>query len=376
MIYIILGTRAQLVKMAPVIIEIEKRNWPLTLIHTGQHKEGIEELRTDFQIKTEWLWLYSKDQEVKTISHAFKWLLTLISTIILKPHSLLPELNSFEDNIILVHGDTFSTILGALLGKRIGIKVAHIESGLRSFNFLNPFPEEINRIITFFLADIAFCPGQWAINNLNKYKKLIKIDTENNTLLDSLKIALDFPHKNTNYPVPTTDYGVVSIHRFENIFYSARFISIIDQLIEVADTYHLIFVLHPTTHKRLNQSGLKEKLKQHPKIELRERTGYINFIQLLAKSQFVITDGGSNQEELSYLNIPTFLMRKTTERQEGLGSNVQIGNISADKLRDFIGKIKAHSNKPLSLPINSPSKIICNELAFAAKKQPLQKQSY
>ncbi|WP_161808520.1 UDP-N-acetylglucosamine 2-epimerase [Methyloglobulus morosus] len=351
--------------MAPVIREIEYRNWPLVLIHTGQHKEGIEELKSDFQIKTDWQWLYSKDQEVKTISHAFKWLLSLISAIILKPNSLLAGLNSFENNIILVHGDTFSTILGALLGKRIGIKVAHVESGLRSFNFLNPFPEEINRIITFYLADIAFCPGQWAVNNLNKYKKLIKIDTENNTLLDSLKIALDFPYRNNNYPVPTANYGVVSIHRFENIFYSTRFKSIIDQLIEVADKHHLIFVLHPTTHKRLIRSGLIENLNQHPGIELRERTGYINFIHLLVKSQFVITDGGSNQEELSYLNIPTFLMRKTTERQEGLGSNVQIGNISADNLRKFIRETKTHSNKQLSLPINSPSRIICNEIAFA-----------
>lgn len=182
MIYIILGTRAQLVKMAPVIKEIESRKWPLKLIHTGQHKEGLEELKTDFQITAEWQWLYEESQEVKTIAHAFKWLAYLISAIIVKPESLLPELRFPESNVILVHGDTFSTVLGALLGRRIGVKVAHIESGLRSFNFLNPFPEEINRILTFNLADIAFCPGPWAVNNLKAYKKLVKIDTKCLTL--------------------------------------------------------------------------------------------------------------------------------------------------------------------------------------------------
>jgi UDP-N-acetylglucosamine 2-epimerase (non-hydrolysing) len=338
MIYIILGTRAQLVKMAPVIKEIEQRNWPLTLIHTGQHKEGIEDLLKDFQLKTEWQWLYANEEEVKTISRAFGWLLTLITAIIIKPDSLLLDCNSNEDNIILVHGDTFSTVLGALIGKRTGIKVAHIESGLRSFNFLNPFPEEINRILTFHLADIAFCPGQWALNNLKKYKKLTKIDTENNTLLDSLKLALSTPSIVTN-KIPTTKYGVVSIHRFENIFFTRRFKEIINQLIDVSEQNYLIFVLHPSTRKQL--------------------------IKLLSQSQFVITDGGSNQEELSYLNIPTFLMRKATERQEGLNDNVKIGNISSNKLKTFISEVTLHEKKQVNLPLNSPSKIICEQLVFA-----------
>jgi UDP-N-acetylglucosamine 2-epimerase (non-hydrolysing) len=367
MIYVILGTRAQLVKMAPVIKEIEQRNWPLTLIHTGQHKEGLEELQKDFQLKTEWQPLYIKDQEVKTIPHALTWLIFLITAVIIKPRSLLLDAKPSAHDVILIHGDTFSTVLGALIGKRTGIKVAHIESGLRSFNFLNPFPEEINRILTFNLADIAFCPGLWALDNLAGYNKLVKVNTENNTLLDSLKIALNPPSKEINYPIPATEYVIVSIHRFENIFFTNRLKQIINQLVEVSDDYHLIFVLHPSTLKRLNKTGLINKLTANPNIELRERTGYFNFVRLLSHSRFVITDGGSNQEELAYLNIPTFLMRKTTERQEGLGKNVQIGNISAEKLRLFVNNINIQPKKNLSLPTGSPSKIICAEIAFAAK---------
>ena len=366
MIYIILGTRAQLVKMAPVIREIEQRDWPLTLIHTGQHKEAIDELQNDFQLRTKWHWIYSEAQEVKTIAHAIKWLITLITAIIFKPYSLLPSFNPLLNNIILVHGDTFSTVLGALLAKRTHIKIGHIESGLRSFNILNPFPEEINRLIAFQLADIAFCPGQWALNNLKLHKNLVKIDTENNTLLDSLKIALSSENDTNSYPIPKQEYAVVSIHRFENIFLTSQLKLIIKQLLEVSVKYHLIFVLHPSTLKRLNKTGIIKQLKESPNIELRERTGYFNFVQLLAKSRFVITDGGSNQEELSYLNIPTLLMRKTTERQEGLGDNVKIGNISADNLRNFIIEIDFHTKKRPLLPSNSPSKKICDEIAFAA----------
>ena len=366
MIYIILGTRAQLVKMAPIIKEIEQRHLPLTLIHTGQHKESIEELINDFNLETKWHWIYNKDQEVKTLSHAFTWLLYLISAIIFKPHNLLPGLNFSLNNIILVHGDTFSTVLGALLGKRVNIKVAHIESGLRSFNFVNPFPEEINRLITFYLADIAFCPGQWAADNLIDYKKLVKVNTENNSLLDSLKIALSLPNNKNNYPVPSMDYGVVSIHRFENIFFSSQFKKIINQLLEVAKKYHLVFILHPSTKNQLIKRGFFDALIQHQNIELRERTGYFNFIKLLANSRFVITDGGSNQEELSYLKIPTFLMRKYTERQEGLNSNVKIGNISPNALADFIRDINSYPKGQAILDFNSPSKIICDHLTFAS----------
>ena len=96
--------------------------------------------------------------------------------------------NTSED-IFVVHGDTFSTVLGSIIAKILRGKVAHIESGLRSFNILHPFPEELNRIITFKLTDIYYCPNDWAVNNLRKYKG-IKINTQLNTLYDSLQLAI------------------------------------------------------------------------------------------------------------------------------------------------------------------------------------------
>lgn len=360
MIYIILGTRAQLVKMAPLILEIESRKLPLTLVHTGQHKESFFELCHAFKITQPWYSLYKNENEVKTIYHAIKWFTKTLLYIGISPTSLLHQYKQSDKDILLVHGDTFSTLLGALIGKRLGVKVGHIESGLRSFHFFNPFPEEIVRILTFNLADIAFCPGQWAFDNLKQYASLKKINTQHNTLLDSLHIALKSP-KDPDYLIPETAYGVVSIHRFENIFFNRRFTHIIKQLQITSEHYPLIFVLHPATLKRLNQTGLIKALTDNPNIELRTRTSYSNFIKLLSSSKFVITDGGSNQEELSYLNIPTFLMRKKTERQEGLDKNVTLGNLSANSLLSFVTNInKAFAGH--SIPNFSPTEYICDEI--------------
>ena len=368
MIYVILGTRAQLVKMAPIIRIMEAKNWPLKLIHTGQHRESMVELCQDFNIKTTWKELYHQEQEVNTIIQAILWLLALGVKIFFKPPAIFKD-SCPDQDIILVHGDTFSTVLGAIIGKRLGIKVAHIESGLRSFSLINPFPEEINRLLTFHLSNVAFCPGRWAVNNLSAYPKLTKINTHHNTILDTLRLALNNSCADGIAKIPDTEYGIVSLHRFENIFFNRRFRLIINQLLEVSTQYHLIFVLHPATRKRLMKTGLMHKLTNTSNIELRDRTGYFDFVKLMASSHFVITDGGSNQEELFYLGIPTFLMRKATERKEGLGQNICLGKYSAKNLDAFIKRIKAddfRDNQP-RLPSTSPAEIICHEISFAAK---------
>lgn len=368
MIYIVLGTRAQLVKMAPIIRLMVEKELPIRLVHTGQHKESIAEICKDFKIWTSWYYLYNKDEEISTIYGAFQWVLFLLGRLIFKPNLLLPDFDGASDNIVLVHGDTLSTVIGAFLGRRLGIPVGHVESGLRSFNLLNPFPEEINRLITFALADICFCPGRWAISNLDEYR-VKKINTLNNTLLDSVRIALE-SGVSLDFKLPSYRYAVVSIHRFENIFFKRNFEEIIDQLVWVAKGIHLVFVLHPATYKRLVKLGYISRLENNGNITLLDRMGYFDFIGLLSGSDFVITDGGSNQEELSYLKIPTFLMRKNTERQEGLHENVFLGHLSNESLKSFLSTIGKKGKPDLAMlkDSDSPSEIICKEVAFAVRR--------
>jgi len=358
MIHCIIGTRAQLVKMAPVIRAIETHDWPLRLIHTGQHSESMQSLCKDFSIQTPWQPILTCN-EVNSIFRATSWLIRLLWQVLLKSNKHIKKSQSGND-IILVHGDTFSTLLGAIMGKRSHTKVAHIESGLRSYNIFNPFPEELNRLATFRLTDIAFCPGEWAYNNIKKYRKIERINTEHNTLLDSLRLALKSNNdKNNNQKIQ--NYAVCSLHRFENLFHKKRLIKIIKLLEIASEQCPLIFILHPTTKKRLENTGLIKALKRY-NITFKDRTGYFEFIKLISSCNFMITDGGSNQEELSYMGIPTLLMRKTTERQEGLNTNTVICDYNIDTLKHFLNNLGNYRYNRIDYN-NSPTKIILQRLS-------------
>jgi UDP-N-acetylglucosamine 2-epimerase (non-hydrolysing) len=361
MINCILGTRAQLIKMAPLIKKMEEQGWNINLIHTGQHLQNMQETCAEFGLCSTWQPLYA-GSEVNTVPQALKWLSYMLLRAFFKPANSLKR--SQQQDIILVHGDTFSTVLGALIGKRAGMPVAHIESGLRSFNLWHPFPEELNRLITFRLIDLAFCPGEWACDNLRSYPAIKTINTFHNTLLDTLRLAQQI-NQQAAKPIRQTPYAVCSIHRFENIYPEANFARIVALLEQASHVCPLVFVLHPTTRKRLLKTGLIDTLNRLPAIELTERMGYADFVHLLTHSRFVITDGGSNQEELAYLGIPTLLMRKTTERQEGLGANTIISDFSAATVQNFLDNVEHYRVK--AKPIEaSPCAIILAALASFA----------
>jgi len=343
--------------MAPIIRAIEQRNWPLRLLLTGQHKESMQSLCDDFSIQTPWHPIIISN-EVNSIFEAARWLTKLLWHTLFKSHKHIKKSQTGHD-IILVHGDTFSTILGAVMGRRSHTKVAHIESGLRSYNIFNPFPEELNRLATFRLTDIAFCPGEWAYNNLKNYHNIERINTKNNTLLDSLKFALQANDSKDNHD-EVKKYAVCSLHRFENLFRKKTLNKIIKLLKIASEHYTLVFILHPATKKRLEKTGLISELSS-PNIILKDRTGYFEFIKLVSACSFMITDGGSNQEELSYMGIPTLLMRKTTERQEGLNTNTIICNYNENTLRDFLENLDHYRSDETHFD-ESPTEIILQHL--------------
>ena len=232
MINCILGTRAQLIKMAPLIKRMEEKGWHINLFHTGQHIQNIQETCAEFGINSVWQPLYV-GAEVNTIPQALKWFSQLFFKALFKPESLLTKSTGQQD-IVLVHGDTFSTVLGAFIGKRAQIPVAHIESGLRSFNIWHPFPEELSRLITFRLTDWSLCPGSWACDNLRHYPAIKTINTGHNTLLDTLRLAQKI-NQQTAKPIRNKPYAVCSIHRFENIYHQKNFAHII-KLLECPQT--------------------------------------------------------------------------------------------------------------------------------------------
>jgi len=354
-IHIVIGTKAQMIKMAPIMLELQNQNIPYNFIFTGQHQLTMDQLRENFDIKKPDLILH-KGKDITGIFQAFLWLTKISFKTLFQKNKILGKTN--KNDILLTHGDTFSTVLGALMGKIGRIKVAHVESGLRSFNIFAPFPEEINRLITFKLSNIYFCPGEWAKNNLKKFKGE-KIDTKYNTLFDALHLAIKNEDK-ISIEIPKEKYAVVSIHRFENIFKKEKFKEIINQLNKVSQNIKLLFILHEPTKKQLKKLNL-ENLLNKENIELRPRYDYFQFVKLINNSQFVITDGGSNQEECFYIGKPCLIMRDTTERQEGLNKNAIISKFDEKTILDFT---KNHENYKLEIDKseNSPSKLIINYL--------------
>ncbi len=348
-VYFVIGTRAQFIKVAPVLHAMVAMDLPYTLIYTAQHRENIDEILEVYHLRPPDAVMYTRG-EANTKSSFLRWFVTILFEVLFHARRYIPE-----PGLLLTHGDTFTAWLAALMGKRAGCKVGHIESGCRSFNILSPFPEEISRLITFSLADIYFCADDWAVNNLRHYRGL-KINMGANTILDGVRYALGLSERN-RFHFESAPFAIVSLHRFENIF-TSRFTEVILPILKkLAQQHHLIFILHPTTRERLRALNLLDELAAYPNISLQERLGFVDWVNVCSKATFVISDGGSNQEELSYLGVPTLLFRKETERQEGLGRNVVLSRFDPEIIRQFLANLPTYRQPPPSIDAR-PSQVI------------------
>ena len=355
-IHVVVGTKAQFIKFAPIMLAMQWENIDYNFIFTGQHQNTIEKIQENFGVKSPNITLY-KGKDITSIPRMFVWLIRILIKTIFQRDIIFRKQG--VDDIVLVHGDTFSALLGVLMGKFAGKKVGHVESGLRSFDIFHPFPEEITRLLIFRFTDIYYCPGEWAVSNLDRYEGE-KINTEINTLYDCLMFASG-KLQEIEVEMPDYKYALVSLHRFENIFNHKRFIELLEYLLEISKSIRLLFILHPPTEIKLKKIGWYEKLKNEVNIELRPRYDYFKFIKLVVKSEFIITDGGSNQEEAAYLGKPTLLFRKTTERQDGIDANVCVSEYKKDKIMGFVNNYKRYARNPISVEI-TPTEIILKSL--------------
>lgn len=359
MIHFIIGTRAQLFKMAPIMLECEKRGYQWRWIYTAQHKDTMENTLKTFGLKNADYVLFDWDTEAKTMKKMWYW----FGKTILQLGKGKKILNGYvgKKHIVLTHGDTLTTWWGALLGKLNRCNVMHIESGLRSFNLFKPFPEEINRLITFRLSNIYACPGEWAMGNLKKYKGL-KINTVENTQMDVLRFGLS-RCESADIKIPKEKYVVVSLHRYENIFNEERFSEIIDRTEDIAKSFHVFWVQHPATREQLNKlNNLRKRLENNKHITLLPRLEYLQFIKMIKHSEFVVTDGGGNQEELFHLGKPTLIFRDETERQEGLGITAIVSKLDRDIINNFMRDYKKYKIIPFSRKAQ-PSQVIADSIA-------------
>lgn len=319
---IALGTRPEIIKMAPVIRELEKRISDFFIIHTGQHysynmdKVFFEQLKLP-QAKY--------NLEVGSGSHAEQTGKILISI----EKTLLKE----KPDIILVEGDTNSVLAGALAAAKIGIKVGHVEAGLRSYD--RTMPEELNRILADHLADYLYAPTPKARDILlAEGIPEEKITVTGNTIVDAvyqnLELAREKKDTLTNLNLEDNKYFLVTLHRQENVDDRTRFSSILKALDRVAREFKLpvIYLIHPRSRKMMAEFKLHLNYAT-----LAEPVDFLSFLQLESRARAILTDSGGVQEESCILSVPCITLRDNTERPETLevGANILAGT-SPDRI--------------------------------------------
>jgi UDP-N-acetylglucosamine 2-epimerase len=320
-LYVILGTKAQYIKTAPLLRLMHVRGQTYRLIDTGQHGGLTPALRTELDIKQPDVSL-SAGQNISSLFQGVAWLLKLLPLAIFGGSRLRTDLFNGGVGICIIHGDTISTLLGLLIAKRAGMRVAHIEAGLRSFNIFKPFPEEIVRIVCMRLSDYLFAPSNWAAGNLEKMGVKGKVvDTGQNTAVEALYYSLE---KNSEPSPIDPPYSVMTVHRMETIFSKKLLSFVVDTAERIAQDMSVVFVVHEATRKQLERFGFLNRIINNRLIISRDLMDHERFVKLLADSELVITDGGSIQEECSYLGVRCLVLRGETERQEGVGENVQL----------------------------------------------------
>ena len=359
MIHIIIGTRAQLIKMAPVMKEFETRGINYNFIFLAQHKATMREIIAQFEIKNPDIVLGDFNKDITNVKDMVFWSIRVIIFSFIKRKMIF---KNDKKGIVLIHGDAPPLFIGGLMAKFQGLKVAQIEAGLRSFNFLKPFPEELTRVITakIGLIDIFFCQDEQSVHNVAQYNKTAYC-TGHNTMLDSLRWAKKLYSKKKYHKFLDKRFAIVSLHRVETILKKNRLKQVTQEIQKISKRIKLIFILHPPTKAALKDQALYNSLENEPNCLLLPRQGFFEFNNFLTKAEFIITDGGSNQEECFYLGIPCLLFRNETERLEGLGENVVISSFNPTIIENFVLNYKSYRRQPID-DVFSPSRFIADQL--------------
>lgn len=363
MIHVFIGTKAQFIKMAPILQELQKRGKSFNLIDAGQHAGLTGELLRQFGIGEPDVVLRRERFNIKTVPQALAWSIRHFFYILFTPRRNFRRMFRNEKGVCLIHGDTLTTLLSLLYAKRCGLFVAHVEAGLRSFHLLDPFPEEIIRRVAMAASDLLFAPSASAFQNLLKMgygKKAVLIGA--NTVLDSVRYAAERVKKEA---LPSRPYALMTIHRMETIFSYSRLKTVVEIIRSAARDRALQFVLHEPTRNQLRRFGLLQELSQIKNVTLLPLLSYLDFVGLMVEADYVITDGGSIQEECYYLNKPCMVLRARTERMEGIGQNAFLVEFDKDHIEKFLRTFPTLTRQNLE-DFNQPSSLIVDHILHHA----------
>ena len=315
----VIGARPNMIKVAPIVAAMKRREREFTplLVHTGQHYDAA---MSDVFLRDLELPVPDVHLGVGSASHAVQTAKVM--------ERFEPVLAREQPDWVLVVGDVNSTLACALVCSKLGIKLAHVEAGLRSRD--RSMPEEINRLLTDQIADLLFTPSQDADANLiAEGIAPARIKFVGNIMIDSLVRQLPQAQQSTiaeKIGVAGVDYAVLTLHRPTNVDDRDTLVNLLTALEEIAQRLPVIFPVHPRTRKTINDFGLEERIA-HNGVRMIEPLPYLDFLRLFSGAQLVLTDSGGLQEETTFLGIPCLTLRQNTERPitVTLGTNTVVG---------------------------------------------------
>lgn len=338
---VVVGTRPEIVKMAPIVKELEERKADYIFVHCGQHydynmsEQFIENLRLpkpnfEFRIKA-----YSQGEQT--------------ARIMIRMEQLMKKARPAT---VLVEGDTNGVLATSLASLKLGIDVSHVEAGLRSFDLR--MPEEHNRRLTDHMSKYLFSPTETATNNLKRENVWGKIYLTGNTVIDAVAQHLPIAEEESEIleTIRFDKFALATAHRAENVDDLKVLVDFIEAFTEAP--LPVVFPIHPRTKKRLKQSMVYNRIKEHGNLQILPPLGYLDFLLLMKKCEMIVTDSGGIQEEATspHLRKPVLVIRNSTERPEAVEAG--FAEVVGTEKHKILEAIDRTLRKRKGLPSTSP----------------------
>ncbi len=308
--FIVLGTRPEIIKLAPVVHECESRGIDTFLLHTGQHYTDTlsSSIFDDMDLRQP-----DKNLDIGSGTHSEQTAKAMVG--------IEKELLREKPDVVVVEGDTNAVLSAALAAAKLRIPIAHVEAGLRSYD--TRMPEEHNRRLTDHVSDYLFAPTENSASILRNENVLGKVFVTGNTVIDALESRLPIAMKRPDLAASLglKDFALLTLHRSENVDTKETLEGLVDGLNSL--DRDILFPAHPRTIGRLQEFGFMKKIESGGRrIKMTDPVSYLDFLRLIQTCSFVLTDSGGIQEEVTApsLNKKVFVLRTSTERPEAVES--------------------------------------------------------
>ena len=358
MIGVVYGTTGELIKLAPVLRGIQSESASFLNMTTAQQVEQIPRMLEQLGLPQpdHYLARGRSGRDLHSNADIPVWLASVAHGFATRRGRLRRALLADgRPPLVLVHGDTMTTVLGTVIGRALRVPVAHIEAGVRTWDLRHPFPEEGNRRLVTKLAQIHYAPGPEAAANI---RRGIVVDTGMNTIRDSLELApadVDVPDA-----VAGAAFGIISLHRYELLNDEQLLGATLRELADHPSRRPMLFVDHPVTVAAMRRFGF-ERVFDGSSVTRMARRSFFEFVALLRRAAFAVTDSGGTQVEAYVLDKPCLVHRKKVEQPDGVGENVLVSGHRLDELARFLDGPAAFRRRTPP-PAVSPSGIILADL--------------